>query len=307
MGSDSTVWITGANGFLGQHLTDHFLAANRFVIGFGRRTETFEDGQFAQFRLDKKGLQAAFDLKGSPEHIFHLAGGATVGASIADPSRDFESNVATTNLILDFIRINMPDIPVVVASSAAVYGDRHTRDITTNDAQWPSSPYGHHKQMAEQLVRSRVETFGLRATILRLFSVYGPKIRKQLLFDLCTRLSGSKDPLLLGGTGKERRDWVHATDAVRAMAMLDIPPEGCTQIYNVGTGTGTEIATIAGHMADIWGERHEVHFSGQARAGDPFSLIAAPESLPPGFQPQVDLQTGLQEFVYWYRLDAKRQ
>ena len=77
------------------------------------------------------------------------------------------------------------------------------------------SPYGQHKLMMEQMCRSYAVTFGIRSTVARLFSVYGPYLRKQLLWDLCSRLRSGEQTLVLGGTGAEMRDWTDVRDVAR--------------------------------------------------------------------------------------------
>ena len=92
--------------------------------------------------------------------------------------------------------------------------------------------------MMEALCRSYGENFGLRAAIVRLFSVYGEELHKQLLWDICCKLDARESaPLLLGGTGLEIRDWLHVSDAVSLlwMARQVCSPE-CPSM-NGGPGT----------------------------------------------------------------------
>ena len=79
----------------------------------------------------------------------------------------------------------------------------------------PVSPYGQHRLMMEQVRRSYAVTFGLRSTVARLFSVYGSHLRKQLLWDMCSRLHRGERTLVMGGTGAEVRDWIDVRDVAR--------------------------------------------------------------------------------------------
>src|SRR6202012_4896575 len=115
---------------------------------------------------------------------------------------------------------------LIVASSAAVYGAQHAGPIAEQDALVPMSPYGQHKLMMEQLCRSYAMTFGIRSTVVRLFSVYGASLRKQLLWDVCSRLHRGERSLMLGGTGREIRDWIHVRDVVRLLNRIgDLPQD----------------------------------------------------------------------------------
>lgn len=287
-------WVTGANGFVGRHLSSTLRQHGWTVVGFGR---SVAEG----LPLTVEGFEQAVALHGRPRRAFHLAGGATVGRSILDPLADFDSNVVTTARLLDAIRQLCPDCSVVVASSSAVYGARHSDPIPTHGALQPFSPYGQHKRMAELLAFSYAESFGLRGTVFRFFSIYGPGLRKQLLFDICAQLAASADPVRLGGSGKELRDWCHVDDAVRAMIDIDTPKAGAVETFNIGTGTGVSVHEVAAELVAQWGDSRQIEFSGQSRPGDPFSLIAAKESLPPGFRPRVTPNEGFAQFVDWFR------
>ena len=139
------------------------------------------------------------------------------------------------------------------------------------------SPYGQHKLMMEQLCRSYAITFGLRSTVARLFSVYGPNLRKQLLWDLCSRLHSGEQTLVLGGTGAEIRDWTDVRDVARFLVKInDWPQSKPFEIINGGSGVGTSVAEIAESLTKNWGGDIAVEFSGVVRAGDPFSLVADP-------------------------------
>lgn len=101
-------------------------------------------------------------------------------ASFANPLENFSRTVSTSARLLDWLRVAAPEARVVAASNAAVYGAQYDGPIEEDFATHPFSPYGHHKLMMEQLCREYADTFRLRCTIVRLFSVYGPWLRKQL-------------------------------------------------------------------------------------------------------------------------------
>ena len=294
-------WVTGAQGFVGHHLCAALHESGWVVMRFGR--DTAAGNHSAVLPLSAPGFIRAVALQGMPERVFHLAGGATVGQSLADPLGDFDNNVRTTALVLDAVRQFCPNSPVILASSAAVYGSSYPGAIPTDAVLQPYSPYGHHKRMAEQLALAYAESFGLRLSVLRLFSIYGPGIRKQLLFDICTQLAKGDGPVRLGGTGRERRDWCHVADVVRAMTALTSPLAGQVETLNLGTGQGLAIHDVASLLIQVWGGTRQIVFSGQSRPGDPFSLIAAPDSLPPGFSPQIEVAEGFALFVDWFRAD----
>lgn len=300
---NAAVWVTGASGFIGSQLVRGLSASGIPVVGFGRRAFTTQDGElYFGGKLDDQAFKRAIEVLGPPGRVLHFAGGSTVGASLVSPLCDFESNVHTTVLLLEFLRCHAPDAGFMLASSAAVYGAGHHSAVTADSTLSPLSPYGHHKWIAERLVQSYVQSFNLKGTILRIFSVYGPSIRKQLLYDACFRLSRGESPLILGGTGDEVRDWLHVDDAVRSILEASTPAPGMLEVFNVASGTSTSIRTIASLVCRAWGNA-DPRFSGVVRLGDPERLYAHPSSLLPNFAPRIRLEEGLIDFVHQFKVN----
>jgi UDP-glucose 4-epimerase len=165
----------------------------------------------------------------------------------------------------------------------------------------PMSPYGQHKLMMEQLCRSYAITFGLRSTVTRLFSVYGPNLRKQLLWDLCSRLHSGQQTLILGGTGAEIRDWTDVRDVARFLVKInDWPQSKPFEIINGGSGVGTSVAEIAESLTKWGGD--SCKFSGVVRAGDPFSLCGSRVCPRRARVSGIPLAQGLADYVRWFKV-----
>ncbi|MDR6304573.1 UDP-glucose 4-epimerase [Nitrobacter vulgaris] len=303
------VWITGANGFIGRYLARRLADAGKTVHGIGHGAlENPDRNRFGLQRwlngeIDAANLNAIARAEGLPSTIFHLAGGSSVGLSIAQPYEDFSRTVVAAARLLDWLRGAAPACRLIVVSSAAVYGADHRGAIPEDAATVPMSPYGQHKLMMEQLCRSYAVTFGLQSTVVRLFSVYGPSLRKQLLWDLCSRLRRGEQTLELGGTGDEMRDWTDVRDVVRFLAMLnDVPQSNSFEIMNGGSGLGISVAEIARMLTKNWGDGFTVRFSGVVRAGDPFSLVADPaRARAVRFEWQIPISQGLTDYVDWFK------
>ena len=311
----SLVLVTGAHGFIGRHLAHRLHRSGCTVVGLGHGA--WPEGEAAASGVSSwlngditaSNLHALARLHGLPEVVFHLAGGSSVGAAIAGPREDFFRTVATTAELLEWIRQETPQTRLVAVSSAAVYGAGHKGPIVESAALRPYSPYGYHKLMMETLCRSYAASYGLHAIVARLFSVYGAGLRKQLLWDLCTKLESGALPVPLGGTGAELRDWTDVRDVVRALvAMMSLAsPEVPT--LNIGTGVATTVQDVAACVITAWkgsAQRDDMFFSGQSRAGDPFSLHADARQLSAmGFEWQVPVSQGLQDYVHWFRSRPK--
>lgn len=302
------IWVTGGKGFIGHHLARHLAAEGNPVAGIGHgiwpgiEAEPWGMKYWVNGDVDVGNLEALRRLTGDPGVIFHLAGGSSVSTSLQNPFEDFSRTVGGTARLLDWVRTSVPEVKLVAASSAAVYGAQFAKPILEGAATRPYSPYGHHKLMMEQLCRSYSENYGLRCTIVRLFSVYGPGLRKQLLWDLCTRLAVGVSPIVLGGTGSEVRDWTEVDDVVRLLELAAGLPGLPGETVDGGSGVGTTVAEIARCLSDAWGSSTGIEFSGVKRPGDPYSLVADSSTLAAlDFRWQIPVAHGIARYVDWFK------
>jgi UDP-glucose 4-epimerase len=309
------VLVTGAHGFIGRHLSSHLAEIGFHVSGLGHGVWPASEAERWGVRAWINGDIGPGNLEllkrqvGEPEIVFHLAGGSSVGAAVQNPREDFYRTVVSTAELLDWMHQHLPSATLVVASSAAVYGAGHSGPISEGAVLQPYSPYGRHKRMMEEMAAAYASDYGLKIVIARLFSVYGQGLRKQLLWDMCAKMEKEPDEIILGGTGNELRDWTHVTDVAHALATLSAVATNAAQVVNIGTGTGTSVQQIAAQMTSHWSKgtaTPKVKFNRQARAGDPFSLIAENTSLTRlGFQWRHRLTDGLSDYVRWYRQNGR--
>jgi UDP-glucose 4-epimerase len=157
--------------------------------------------------------------------------------------------------------------------------------------------------MMESLCHAYAENFGLRVAIVRMFSVYGAGLEKQLVWDLCGKLAvAGKNPVVLGGTGNELRDWLHVSDAAALLWLARTQCDGSYPATNGGTGIATSIREVAAMVCEAWGGGAGIEFSGIARAGDPPCLVAdCTRAIQLGFKPGVMLAEGIRGAVGWFK------
>lgn len=297
-------------GFIGRQLALH-LSRQGWVVGgvdlvrWGpEEAARFGVAYVQESTVDFAGLDLVANAHGVPDAVFHLAGGPAVGPSFVDPRGDFAQNVETSANLLEWMRLRCQQAALVCVSSSAVYGAGHEGPIPEVAPLAPCSPYGFHKMVMEDLCRSYVLNFGLRIAVVRLFSVYGPGLRKQLLWDICRQLASGEAVIHLGGAGGERRDWLHVSDAVGLLsAALDLCGKK-NWVVNGGTGLGTSVRNVATLIAGAWGHAAGFFFSGISRPGDPHTMIAdTSRAAALGFSSSVGLAAGIAEYVEW----AKRE
>ncbi len=299
-----TVFITGIAGFLGRHICRHFAELGWRVAGVDHLApENVQLGpgiRYAQMKLPAPEL-AAFVRELQPEATIHCAGRASVPLSLEDPAADFHANTLLTFELLDLLRKEAPRSRFVLLSSAAVYGNPATLPVTEAHPVAPLSPYGFHKHQCELLCREFAEVFGLSTFAVRIFSAYGPGLRRQVIWDICSRLLSEKS-LRLHGTGDESRDFIHAADVARGIAALVENADARGECYNLAAGEETTIRDLATRLGCILGVSTPFEFSGETRAGDPLNWradIARAAAL--GFRPAVPLEQGLTQVATWCR------
>ncbi|HMP75023.1 MAG TPA: NAD(P)-dependent oxidoreductase [Kiritimatiellia bacterium] len=297
-------FVTGAAGFIGRHVCVELLRRGDIVAGVGRLSNSGVPPRgLAAWSAGAVNREALRDLAahvGAPDAVLHLAGGGTVGDSIARPREDYRENVGTVAEVLEFARGCASAPVVVLASSGAVYGRVDSDCIPEDTPLSPVSPYGLHKWMAEELCRTYGRTHAIPVAVVRFFSVLGPGLRKQLLWDAARRVERGEP--VFDGTGEEVRDWLHVSDAVRLLCIAaEHASSGCP-VINGGAGRGVRVADMLDMFGACGDPRWQPRFTGSVRPYDPPRYVAdIRRARAWGFEPRVDLQDAVAEYARWFR------
>lgn len=300
-----TVLITGAHGFIGRYCAREFSNQGYRVMGIGHGNwdNAAADTGMDFFLESDITFEQLASLPWHPDIIVHAAGSGTVSFSLSHPMQDFERSVATTAAVLEYARLADHNPIIVLISSAAVYGSTDKNKIAEDTPSSPKSPYGVHKRMAEQLCREYSEHFGVKSSVIRFFSVYGPGLRKQLFWDACRWMSLLENRLSLEfyGTGNETRDWLHARDAALLIRLVG-EHNRAGLVVNGGTGKAVAVHDVLKWLADEVEWRGSISFNRIVRSGDPEHLCAdCVRAGYLGWKPSVSLSDGLAEYVTWFR------
>lgn len=297
-----SVLVTGGAGFIGSHLVEELFTAGArvTVLDISKPVGTPSDhkrNNIASINWRSLDIDLSrFDV------IFHFAASAYVPPSVKDPLADFDTNCTATLRLLDALRHSRWPGRLVFASSAAVYGNPTWSSLREDHPTVPVSPYGVGKLAAERYCTVFAELYGLNITSLRLFSVYGPRQHKQVVYDLMSKIAANPDRIEIHGDGTQSRDLVYVQDAVAAAMLVaeQAPHKG--EVFNVATGQYCTIHQLATELCVLMGVNPRFDYTGVNRPGDPEKLtvnIGRLQAL--GYIPQVELLEGLASTVKWFK------
>jgi len=311
--SGATALVTGGAGFFGSHLTDALVDAGASVTvaddlsngHLENLAKSLQRIEFLKVDLLRESLPELAARKF--DYVFHFAANANVTASVADPRRDLEQNVLLTFSLLEALRQESPGTRFVYASSAAVYGEGLERPLREDDPCIPISPYAASKLAGEHYTKLFHSLYGLPALALRFFSTYGPRLRKQVVYDIIRKLDAAPEQLQIHGDGTQRRDFNSIGNALSAVLLVVARAEFTGEVFNVASGTALTIRALAEEICRQMGLNPVLAYTNSIRAGEAQQWSADISRLRAlGYTPPEGLGDGLRSTVEWYLRNRKR-
>jgi UDP-glucose 4-epimerase len=292
--------VTGGAGFIGSHLVDALIAGGDRVrvlddLSSGKRENIHDEALFLRGSITDQALvlRAMRNVDG----VFHLAAIASVARCTEEWVSTHEVNQTGTITILDAAH-RVGNLPVVYASSAAVYGDLARDALAETDMTDPRSAYGCDKLGSELHARIARRSLGTPTLGLRFFNVYGPRQDGSSpysgVISVFRQRLQAGEPLVLNGDGRQTRDFVYVADVVEAMiaGMARLPD--LPQALNVCTGGSISVRTLAVMLCEMAGVPALLRY-GPAKIGDILHSCGDPmlmaDSL--GLRCRTSLQEGL--------------
>lgn len=322
--------ITGGAGFIGFHLTKRLLTEGADVIGFDNLNDYY-DVQLKEDRLQILQQMSAVDGNGSyrfvkgdladketvmqlfaeykPQIVVNLAAQAGVRYSIDHPDSYIQSNIIGFYDILEACR-HYPVEHLLFASSSSVYGGNTKIPFSTQDkVDEPVSLYAATKKSDELMAHCYSKLYGIPATGLRFFTVYGPMGRPDMAYFSFSQKIMHGETIKIFNNGDMMRDFTYVEDIVTGiMNMLNNPPadngKGAHyKIYNIGNNSPEKLMYFVEILEKELGKTAQKEFL-PMQPGDVYQTYADVSELTKdfGFKPSTSLQEGLAEFVKWFRV-----
>lgn len=295
--------VTGGCGFIGSHLCDALLAR-------GDQVRVIDDLSTGKLENKPAGAELVRGDVADPELVraamagvagcFHLAAIASVERGNQDWLGTHRTNLTGAITVLDAARHarDRHPVPVVYASSAAVFGDNPAVPLAEDSAVRPLSAYGADKLGCELHARVASHVHGVPTVGLRFFNVFGPRQDPKSPYSgvisiFCDRLRAGAGVTIFGD-GKQTRDFVYVGDVVASLlAAMRLVPKG-SPVFNVCTGRSTSVLDLAHTIAGLCGVEPVIDFQ-PPRAGEIRVSVGNPEQAARVLEvrAETDLRTGL--------------
>ncbi|MBI1321402.1 MAG: NAD-dependent epimerase/dehydratase family protein [Candidatus Hydrogenedens sp.] len=312
----STILITGAAGFIGSHLSERLLARADRVAGLdcfndyydpaikrANLTASHSHPEFSLHETDICHREALFEVFRTvrPDVVVHLAARAGVRPSLLDPQLYHEVNVKGSQNLLDACR-EYPVQNLVFASSSSVYGGSDRVPFREDDpVHGPVSMYAATKRMNELQAHVHSHLYGLNVSMMRFFTVYGPRQRPDMAINKFTRMIAAGQPIPMFGDGTTRRDYTYIDDIVDGLVRTIDRPRPY-EVYNLGESDTTELRELIQLLGELLGVEPVIDHQPLQPGDVPLTyadISKARELL--GYDPQVPIREGLRRYVEWFK------
>jgi dTDP-glucose 4,6-dehydratase/UDP-glucose 4-epimerase len=294
------ILIIGSKGFIGSHASKHFSAQPGFECWGCDVVTDYTTKRYLLLDSTNSDFNDIFTDNGF-DICINCSGAASVPDSLKNPFRDFTLNTYNVIKILEAIRKHRPDCKFINLSSAAVYGNPASLPVRETDPCKPVSPYGNHKLFAEQLCAEYTGQYSMQTCSLRIFSAYGPGLKKQLLWDIFQKSLSGKT-VELSGSGNETRDFIYVDDIIRAIELILEKGLFNASVYNLAGGTEVSVRNLVTLLLTALDHKGDIKFSGVIRSGDPVNWVADINNIKRlGFNPSVTINEGIKKYVEWLK------
>ncbi len=306
--------VTGGAGFIGSHIIHSLLEREFETICLDNFDPTYdinakkrniapfnENEHFTLIEGDIRNRNLLKDIMIDIDYIFHEAALVSVVESMENPVKTIDNNtIGTFNILEAAISGNVRK--VILASSAAVYGDSPELPKNEKMVPKPKSPYAISKLDCEYASRIFYEEHGLRTTSLRYFNVYGPRQDPTSPYasaiPIFIRKALKNENIQIFGDGSQTRDFIFVNDIVHANELVMSKGDG--KVFNVANGIFTSINEIAEQIIKQTDSKSNIVYAKERKGDIKHSVADISEIKKIGFRPEYDFNKGLRKTVEWF-------
>ena len=315
-----TILVTGAAGFIGSHACEWLLERGEEIVGIDNLNDYYDpalklarlerlearDG-FRFEKLDLADNEAFLQLVSEvrPDRILHLAAQAGVRYSLENPFAYARSNLTGHLSVLEAARLLGDDLKhLVYASSSSVYGERSNVPFREEDAaDTPASLYAATKRSDEMMSSSYASLYGIPATGMRFFTVYGPWGRPDMAYWSFAEALLEKRSINVFNNGDMERDFTYIDDIIDPLlrVLVDDPKRGRHEVYNIGGSSPVRLMDMISALERAFGDTVEKIML-PMQPGDVTTTYADITKLKAdyGYEPTIRIEEGLQRFADWF-------
>ena len=287
------ILITGGNGFIGGQLINYFSQKGIQVdsLDIGDNNNNVLKNYYSVDITKPRELKI---IKYNYNVIIHCAGIASVQQSVKNPMQDFRVNLEGTLNMLELSK--KMKCKFIFLSSVSVFDSKNQLPLTENSIKNVSSPYGASKLAGESYCQAYFKTFGTDTRIARIFNVYGPGMKHLFIADMINKINSAKNEVVIGGTGKQIRDYLYIDDVIKAIDLI-LNKGNPGEDYNICSGEKitlvdlTKILLKKMNREDLIIRCNQKSYPGDIEKwyGDPSKLNSL------GFRKQVIIEDGLEK------------
>lgn len=310
------ILVTGAAGFIGSHVSECFIKKGDSVVGVDNFDDFYpaelkdsniaelkKNNRFSFYKEDIRDTKALNEIfrQNDIEVVIHLAAKAGVRPSIESIEQYYDVNVNGTVFLLEAMKRNGVK-KMIFASSSSIYGNNAKVPFSELDpVDNPISPYASTKKSGELLCHVYHHLYNFNITCLRFFTVYGPRQRPDLAIHKFARLIDEGLPVPFYGDGNTSRDYTYIADIVEGIDCA-INRIGGYQIYNLGESNVITLNQLIKTIETNLGKKAIINRQ-PMQPGDVVKTYAdiSKAKAEIGYNPKYDFDTGIKEFVKWYK------